>query len=486
MTDKTRDKTSIVNTIWGLFSSVRLAVILIAMIALLSIVGTLIEQGAEPEKNVILFKKIFGDALAPAAYRISESLGFMDMYSSWWFLALLALLATNLIICSLDRLPGIRRIVSKPMEPLKEDGFGHHGINKQFVCNGSLTDIRVKVVTALRQLGFHPSEFALERGVQYYAQKWQHARYAVYVIHLNIIVILVGAVVGIQFGFHGFMKIDEGQTTDTAISRKGEEHHLGFSIRCDDFNVQFYGDTDMPKTYLSFLTVLENGKEMLKTSIEVNRPMSYKGYTFYQASYGPLGEGSGVLVLRVTSKDGKSEVISKNVGDVLNIQGSALEAKIMAFSPALAFNKEEKAYTYTDMLNNPAIYVVFREGRTEKYGGWIFKRYPKSWNIPDGSKLELIDNWGYQYTGIQVRKDPGVWIVYLGCICMTLGLYFAFFLSHKKIWVLLVGDKGKVDIKIAASAHKNRGAFDTSIDKAFGPLRDQIGRDQPAANTKGG
>ncbi|MBF0318031.1 MAG: cytochrome c biogenesis protein ResB [Nitrospirae bacterium] len=478
MTDKAKDKTSVVNAIWRFFSSVRLAVVLIALIGLLSILGTVIEQNAEPEKNVRLFKKIFGEGLASTVYRISESLGFMDMYSSWWFLMLLALLAVNLIVCSIDRLPGIRRIVSRPMEPLKEEGFGHHGINKEFTCKGSINDVRVKVATALKQLGFKPDEFIFERGVQYYAQKWQHVRYAVYVIHLSIIVILVGAVVGIQFGFRGFMKIDEGQTTDKAFSRKGEEYHLDFSIKCDDFTIEFYGDTDTPKTYRSWLTVIESGQEKLKTFIEVNHPLSYKGYTFYQSSYGPIGEENGVLVFRVKSKDGKSEMIFKKVGDAFKIPGSTLEARIMAFSPALGFNKDEKPYTYTEMLNNPAVYVLFREGRNDKYGGWIFKRYPKSWDIPDGSKLELVDNWGYQYTGIQVRKDPGVWIVYLGCICMTLGLYFAFFISHKKIWVLLVSGKGKVDIKIAAYAHKHKGTFDTNIDKAFGPLRDQVAADK--------
>ncbi|MBF0337930.1 MAG: cytochrome c biogenesis protein ResB [Nitrospirae bacterium] len=481
MTDRAKDKTSVVNAIWRFFSSVRLAVALIALIGLLSILGTVIEQNAEPEKNVRLFKKLLGDALAPTAYRISESLGFMDMYSSWWFSLLLALLAVNLVVCSFDRLPGIRRMVSKPIEPLKEDGFGHHGINKDFTAKGTLTDVSVKVQAALKQLGFNPTEVTSDRGIQYYAQKWQHARYAVYVIHLSIIVILAGAVIGIQFGFHGFMKIDEGQTTDETISRKGEKHHLGFSIRCDDFSLQFYGDTDTPKTYLSWLTVMESGKEVLKTSIEVNRPLSYKGYTFYQASYGALGEENGVLIFRMTSKNGKSEVISKYVGDSFKLPESDLEARIMAFSPALGFNKDEKPYTYTEMLNNPAVYVLFREKGNDKYGGWIFKRYPKSWDIPDGSKLELIDNWGYQYTGIQVRKDPGVWIVYLGCICMTLGLYFAFFLSHKRIWVLLLNNKGNVEIKIAASAHKNKGAFDTNIDKAFGTLRDQV-----TADKKGG
>ncbi|KJU87150.1 hypothetical protein MBAV_000652 [Candidatus Magnetobacterium bavaricum] len=71
-------------------------------------------------------------------------------------------------------------------------------------------------------------------------------------------------------------------------------------------------------------------------------------------------------------------MIFKKVGDSFKIPGSTLEAKIMAFSPALGFNKEEKPYTYTEMLNNPAVYVLFSEGRNDKYGGWIFKRYSKS------------------------------------------------------------------------------------------------------------
>ena len=36
--------------------------------------------------------------------------------------------------------------------------------------------------------------------------------------------------------------------------------------------------------------VLENGKEVLKKTIEVNDPLTYKGLTFYQSSYGPAGD----------------------------------------------------------------------------------------------------------------------------------------------------------------------------------------------------
>ena len=45
----------------------------------------------------------------------------------------------------------------------------------------------------------------------------------------------------------------------------------------------------------------------------------------------------------------------------------------------------------------------------------MLKRYPGTWALQDNYRLQLIDIWRSQYTGLQVRKDPGVGVVYLGC-----------------------------------------------------------------------
>ncbi len=63
---------------------------------------------------------------------------------------------------------------------------------------------------------------------------------------------------------------------------------LGFSVRCDDFEVEFYENSQMPREYKSWLTVIEDGKEVMRKAIEVNDPLTYKGITFYQASYGMI------------------------------------------------------------------------------------------------------------------------------------------------------------------------------------------------------
>ncbi|MEO5356120.1 MAG: cytochrome c biogenesis protein ResB [Nitrospirae bacterium YQR-1] len=463
---------SVIDKVWKVFTSVKLAAVLILTIAITSIAGTVIEQQAEPEKNIKLFVKIFGSKLAPSVYEAANSIGLMDMYHSVWFTGLLILFSANLLICSIDRLPKISRLVNEPLKPLDDSSFTKFTINKQYQLQGSVKDTTADVLNIVKSLGFNPTEHKSDEGIQYYAQRWGFSRYAVYVVHISIVLILLGAVAGIKFGFSGYLPLPEGESSSVAYTREDKkEHPLGFTIRCDDFTVNFYGDTDTPKEYMSWLSILENGKEVLSRSIEVNTPLKYKGYTFYQASYGPLEDKEGLLIFKITPMGGKTEMVSLHAGESFSIAGTGIEGKAAYFSPALAFDKETKEpFTYTKMMNNPAVYIEFRKDGKDLYEGWVAKRYPKTWNLPEGHKVELVDYWGYQYTGLQVRKDPGVWVVYLGCLTMLFGLYGAFFLSHKKIWVLVKDNRNRTQVMVAATSNKNRISFESDVERAFGML----------------
>jgi cytochrome c biogenesis protein len=65
-------------------------------------------------------------------------------------------------------------------------------------------------------------------------------------------------------------------------------------------------------------------------------------------------------------------------------------------------------------------------------------------------------------TGLQVAKDPGVWTVYIGCILMLIGLYVAFFLSHRRVWVYIVRDEAadRCQILVCGASSKNKLAFE--------------------------
>lgn len=70
-------------------------------------------------------------------------------------------------------------------------------------------------------------------------------------------------------------------------------------------------------------------------------------------------------------------------------------------------------------------------------------------------------------TGLQVTKDPGVWVVWLGCFLLVTGIFVSFFLSHRRIWVRIGGGR----IVVAGSTSKNQAAFRTSFDEIVDQLK---------------
>ncbi len=466
---KRSKNTTLSDKIWDLFASVKLAIVIFAAIALTSIIGTIIEQNAEPAKNMKILTRLFGESSAPLLFNVFERLGFMDMYHSWWFMAILLLFATNVVVCSIDRIPKIMKLVKDPLKPLSGGHFRGFSIQKEILLRGKPEKTKDYVIKTIKKCtGFNLTEVREENGFQLYSQRGNRTRLGVYITHFSILIILAGSIAGIIFGFRGFLPLQEGKASSMIETGRGKVMSLGFTIRCDDFNTDFYGNSDMPKDYTSWLTVIKDGREVVKKRIRVNDPLTYQGITFYQSSFGtvPDSGGEGVFKFRLTSKKGKTEEADLKFGESFTIPGTELTGKIEDFSPAITFDEMTgKAYTYAEQMNNPAVLIHFSERGKSKYAGWILKRYADTWKLPDGHTVEFIDLWGIQYTGLQVRKDPGVWVVYLGCMTMAAGLFIAFFMSHRRIWVKLEEVKGNTHIVIGATANKNRQAFERRIEK---------------------
>lgn len=460
-----KKSTSLTDRIWGVFSSIKLAVVVFTLISLTSVIGTLIQQQVEPERNIKMLAKIFGDS-APAVYKVLNTMGFMDMYRSWWFLSLLFIFAANLVICSIDRLPGIWKLAKEPIKPLDPDVFKSLTIRQQVQVKGKASDIKTSLTAGLRKIGFK-NILSDEASGQIYAEKGRYSRLGVYVTHLSILFILLGGIEGKFLGFDGYLPLLEGTTASSIEARNGKPIPLGFSVRCDDFDVSFYDNSDTPRAFKSKLVVIENNKEVLKKEIEVNDPLRYKGVVFYQASYFFSQDHvkDAKFIFNVYSKTaGKGSRIEAGLEKQADIPGAGLSMKVQDFSPAIGVDKASgQLITYANQMNNPAAFVEFFEGSKSVHKQWVLKRYPDTWKTPFGS-VELVDIWGVQYTGLQVRKDPGVWLVYLGCLLMAVGLYAAFFMSHRRVWLRLHEEKGSTFVTVAGSANKNKIQFDQKID----------------------
>ncbi len=173
-----------------------------------------------------------------------------------------------------------------------------------------------------------------------------------------------------------------------------------------------------------------------------------------------------MFILRVTSEGGQEKTVKLRPGQTFEIEGTDIKGTVVDFSPALARDRRTgELFTYSENMVNPAVSIEFDSPAMEKFTGWVLKRYPETGKIPGGHKIEFVDYWGVEYTGLQVSKDPGVGIIYFACFIMTVGLYIAFFMNHKKLWIRLANEKNSIRITAGGSASKNRLAFEKNIDK---------------------
>ena len=430
-----------------LFRSVRLSIFLLILLAILSIIGTIIKQNADSAE----YLQHYG----PNLYEVLRFFDLFDMYHSWWFSAILALLVINLVLCSLDRLPGVWRQVFRQSATtdLKDSMLktlsNVEKIPYQNVAGGNPEAIAQSQL--IRYFG-RPKRVENEGVTTFFSEKGRFSRLGVYITHLSILVILMGGLIGSRFGFKGFAAIFEGETTNRVVVRMDDGEvpkSLPFSIRCDDFNITYYDLKDREKQvkeYSSRLTVLEGGKEVLTRTIRVNHPLHYKGLSFYQSSYGMRREA----VLGVVNKRSKEK-------ELLKVQ----EGMTVPTPNGMAFIQLIKYAPQIHNMGEGVQLAIFRPNR-EPQGIWVFKGAPKTDQGVDDLSFTLEGVTSKEYTGLQVARDPGVWVVWIGSALMILGLIVSFFFSHQRVWVRLPKKPGG-DVVVAGAANKNRIGFESAF-----------------------
>jgi cytochrome c biogenesis protein len=83
--------------------------------------------------------------------------------------------------------------------------------------------------------------------------------------------------------------------------------------------------------------------------------------------------------------------------------------------------------------------------------------------------LEKLEN--QYYTGLQVAKDPGVLLVWVGCFLMVGGFFITFFTSHKRVWVRVLEWEGKTRISVAGRANKNPIGMERELEQVTSELQ---------------
>jgi cytochrome c biogenesis protein len=419
------------NQLWDFFAAVKLAIFTLCALAVTSIIGTVIPQG----ESHAFYVKNFG----PKTAQFFQILDIPEMYYSWWFLGLLGLLATNLIVCSFERFPRVWKIIHADNLTVSPERIGKMANFSEWQVSAN-PGVEVDPEKMLKKNGWHVAKHAGEGGEIFFSQKGRWSRTGVYIVHLSILVIFVGAIIGHFYGFKGSVMVPEMRSTAQAFSYKNSDPiELGFEVRCNSFGIEFY-DNGMPKEYKSSLTVLEGGEEKFTRDIEVNDPLTYKGITFYQSSY----QGYQDFIFTVTNKaSGESKQFS--VPFQQQIGWDEQQVRFGVVNAEAAGQRVTRSKIWFKIADQPPTIEWLDDNKEMSVGG-------------DGGAY-LVSVKQMYATGLQVAKDPGVWTVYIGCGLMMLGLYMAFFMSHRRIWFHREDNKGTVKLTLGGSANKNKLGF---------------------------
>lgn len=438
------------NAVIKMFSSVDLALILISTIAVTSIAGTLIPQG----ESIEFYAQRYG--VKPAL--ILELFNITDMYSSYWFQGLLLIFCLNLMICTLIRLPGVIAIIRKNSLNLPHDSLTTNNDSITLLSSTGYTGANTTIIEkALSSFSVRSREAHKNTHLFLY-EKGAWSRTGAYIVHASLLLIIAGALVGKLFGYDAFVMVKEG-SSEASVYRQVDgypEVPLGFSVFCRNFTTEYY-DNGTPREYRSELTVLESDKKVMDKSITVNDPLKYKGITFFQSSYKAIENEYRLLVRKKSKHDPDSDVKRTFYLNPFNERESeelGISLKILATS-----NDGHGHGPYTIQFDDATQSPVTR--RIKDNEAIIIERNAHIYTISLAQRFA---------TGLKVVKDPGVWIVYIGCSLLMLGLYISFFMSHIRIWILYQGDVDTAQIRIVGKTNKNTAKLEQLREKIINTL----------------
>jgi len=464
MTKSNREKKT--DLIWSFFSSIKLTFVLLIILAITSIFGTVIPQQQEAMQ--------FAKKLSPGLVQLLSSLQFFDMYHSIWFRVIICSLALNLIVCSIDRFPTTLKLFRVLPRPDRSKPFENLPPQRSFLVKGEIGEVSARVAELLKGLYKNIKIKNIDKKSFFYCEKGRYSYFGVYLVHLSILIILIGGIIGSLFGFEAYVNIEEGESVDTIILRKNRTpKKLEFNVRCEKFTVAFY-DNGTPKEYRSELSFLIGGEVAHRGDLLVNHPINFRGISFYQSSYG-------------TSPGDKVQLkISKKGFDPAN---PTMEVKLNRPVPLPGNGGQFLVGDIRDdfMRLGPAVLIVIKPSDGDETRFWIFqnqdlirerfpeilKKFPKlnpSLYKPYTFYLDKIES--RYYTGLQVNKDPGVLFVWIGFFMIVIGFFITFFMSHRRVWVQVSTSKNRLMISVAGRANKNHVGLERELDQVTKSLRD--------------
>jgi len=329
--------------------SMNLAITLLVAVALSSVIGTLLKQNESYQSYIIKF--------GPFWHELYLSLGLYDVYSSAWFIVILSFLVISTSICITQNGPGILRSMHRFRENISAQSLRTMKQHDEWCCDTDIDKTFNGLCYFFKKSGYRLRTHETKHGYTIAAMHGASNRLGYLLTHIAIVVICLGGLIDGNLplkvktltgqlriekdnnarvseipdasildidnpSFRASVTIPEGKTVSVAFQNIADGYlvqKLPFSIEVVDFRIEHY-ESGQPKSFESDLIIHDPKADApITKTISVNHPMSYKGYTIYQASFTDGGSRLDMLLHQLRDNNVNSLEISGHINETLSI-----------------------------------------------------------------------------------------------------------------------------------------------------------------------
>ena len=452
---------SLTKALWKFFGEMKTAIVLLLLLAVFSILGTVIRQNGMPEEYLATY--------GARNYAIIKYLGLVNVYDSSFYKLLLSLVGVNLVVCSINRFGVTWRRTFQPKVCIDSDSIKKMQRMETFESTGEIDDIARQTAAALRSRFYRVAEIREAGDVVLFAVKGRFSLWGSYLTHLSLLVIFLGAIIGNILGFNGYTAVREGGKTSTYFANE-KESNLGFQVALRKFEIG-HDVRHNPTSYKSDLQVYEGSKLVAQKTIDVNHPLTYKGVSFYQSDYGLSG-----LVVRITGPSGESRRMSFELstengphGKMYGVSGESFKSvriggkTLTIFVHNLVPDYDGRSDMGASALPiNPAAKIMVNDRLPEYKGldawsnlGWLEAGKSAKYKGFSVTLDDVVD-----YSGLQVAQNPGLPIIYLGFGLLLAGVFLSFYVPYRVMRLRISATGRSVTTVVGASSKDDAAVFD--------------------------
>ena len=406
-------------------ADLRFSIFILLLISLFSITGTVIEQDQSIETyklNYPFTNPVFGFL----TWDIILKFGFDHVYQTWWFFALIFLFGLSLISCTfLQQLPSLK--IARRCQFFRTTG--------QFY--------RLKISTILNNFSFNKILCRIKKE-QYsifqqrniiYCYKGLVGRIAPILVHFSMIMVLLGTIIGSLFGFKAQEIVPKTESFHIQnILNNGQFTVIpNTSARINDFWITYTKNRTISQFY-SDISVLNNqGNEVDRKTIAVNYPLIYKGVYYYQTDWNLIG---------LRFQNSANEIIEYPLVNVLKNQNKVWLTWIA--------NNNSLNEGVIAIIDNLEGYCSIYDEKG-KFLGNVELNESRILNQPI-ILSEIISS-----TGLQIKTDPGIPIIYLGFFFLMISTLISY-ITYSQIWIV------QKNQKLFIGGTTNRALFDFELE----------------------